>query len=177
MEKAERKRILAVWGPRDENARERHDRLALERDLEGSPLVGRPLARRLRNFKPAPDSYIASLGGPLPYMQRLRAIDELTERHETDLFVEWRELAEACGSDAAAFARRWRARAERADFTAVNDLIAQHNRWFPAESRLPMDPRRRDFALVNGKPYQRRPLDAEWVLDRFPAELEAAVAA
>jgi hypothetical protein len=174
VDREERKRILAVWGPREETARERRDRLTLERDLEGSPLLGRPLERRLRNFKPAPDSYIASLGGPLPYMQRLRAIDELTERHERELAAAWRELAAACGADADAFARRWRARAKRADFAAVNELIAQHNRWFPAESRLPMDPRRRDFALVNGKPYQRRPLDARWVLERFPPELEVA---
>ncbi len=32
-----------------------------------------------------------------------------------------------------------------------------------------MDPRRGDFALVNGRDYRRRPLDAEWVLERFPA--------
>jgi hypothetical protein len=170
----ERKRILAVWGPREETARERRDRLTLERDLEGSPLVGRPLERRLRNFKPAPDSYIASLGGPLPYMRRLRAIDELTEQHERELAAAWRELAAACGEDSAAFARRWLARVRRTDFGAVNELIAQHNRWFPAESRLPMDPRRGDFALVNGKPYQRRPLDADWVLERFPPALEVA---
>jgi hypothetical protein len=174
VDERERKRILAVWGPREETARERHDRLALERDLEGSPLVGKPLERRLRNFKPAPDSYIASLGGPLPYMQRQRAIDELTARHEADLEDAWHELAAECAGDASSFARRWEEHAERLDFGAVNELIERHNRWFPMESRLPMDPRRRDFALVNGKPYQRRPLDAAWVLERFPAELERA---
>ena len=42
----------------------------------------------------------------------------------------------------------------------MNDLIARHNRWFPAESRLPMDPRRGDFALVNGRDYRLEPLDA-----------------
>ena len=52
----------------------------------------------------------------------------------------------------------------------MNDLIARHNRWYPVEARLPMDPRRGDFALVNGRDYRRRrTLDAEWVLERFPA--------
>ena len=37
-----------------------------------------------------------------------------------------------------------------------------------------MDVRRRDFALVNGEPYAKRPLDAAWVLERFPPELEEA---
>ena len=50
----------------------------------------------------------------------------------------------------------------------MNDLIERHNRWFPAESHLPMDPRRGDFALVNGSDYRLEPLDANWVLARFP---------
>ena len=33
-----------------------------------------------------------------------------------------------------------------------------------------MDPRTRDFVKVGGKPYRREPLDAAWILDRFPAD-------
>ena len=32
-----------------------------------------------------------------------------------------------------------------------------------------MDPRRGDFVLVNGRDYRLRPLDARWVLERYPA--------
>ena len=32
-----------------------------------------------------------------------------------------------------------------------------------------MDPRRRDYVLVNGRDYRLRPLDAEWALDPVPA--------
>jgi len=35
-----------------------------------------------------------------------------------------------------------------------------------------MDPRRGDYALVNGRDYRLEPLDDGWVLERFPAELE-----
>ena len=37
------------------------------------------------------------------------------------------------------------------------------------EARLRMDPRRRDYALVNGRDYRLQPLDAAWALSRFPA--------
>ena len=37
-----------------------------------------------------------------------------------------------------------------------------------------MDPRTRDFVLVGGKPYRIRPLDAAWVLERFPPHRAAA---
>jgi hypothetical protein len=76
-------------------------------------------------------------------------------------------------TDDDAFARAWRERVEAWSFDEVNDLIARHNRWYPVESRLPMDPRRRDYALVNGKDYRRQPLDTAWALERFPAERRA----
>jgi hypothetical protein len=119
------------------------------------------------------DAYVASLGGPLPYMVRLREIERQTEAVEQELERRWRELARECAGDPAVFARRWRREAGRLDFGEVNDLIARHNRWYPAEARLPMDVRRRDYVLVNGEPYTRRPLDAAWALERFPAELAA----
>ena len=59
-------------------------------------------------------------------------------------------------------------------FAQVNELIDRHNRNFPAEARLAMDPRTRDFVRINGKPYQRDFIDEEWALARFPADLGAA---
>jgi hypothetical protein len=174
MDAWERKKILGQWGVRGENAREQREREILERDLAGSPYAGRPAPLRLRNFRPSADSYVASLGGPLPYMQRLREIEELTRAHERELEDAWHELADECHDDDERFARRWRSRAARRNFTEVNDLIARHNRFYPIEARLPMDIRRRDYVLVNGQHYSRRPLDAGWVLERFPAELGAA---
>jgi hypothetical protein len=56
----------------------------------------------------------------------------------------------------------------------VNELIDRHNRYYPAEARLPMDVRSGDFALLNGRSYRRERLDSSWVLERFPAVLAAA---
>src|SRR5207253_1486938 len=47
----------------------------------------------------------------------------------------------------------------------------------PAKSQLPMDPRTRDFVKVNGRSYEREPLDERWILSRFPADVSAATAA
>jgi hypothetical protein len=173
----EREQILGEWGIREPSAREQREGAQLDQELEGSPLKGKRLRGRMRNFRPAVDRYVASLGGPLAYMQRLRQIELETEQHEQKLAQAWQELAETCDGDGAAFAGGWRRVAERWNFTAVNELIDRHNRWYPAEARLPMDPRSGDFVLVAGRPYRRRPLDAAWVLERFPAELGLALAA
>jgi hypothetical protein len=173
----DRKAILGEGGVREANTREVRERTVLKSDLDGSPLLGRPLPRRLRNFRPSTELIVAAIGGPLPYMLRLREIEVQTEAHERALASQWRELAEACAGNPHAFARRWRRLAERWSFYSVNDLIDLHNRYYPAEARLPMDPRTRDFALVNGERYERRPLDAAWVLSRFPPRLAAATQA
>ena len=52
----------------------------------------------------------------------------------------------------------------------MNDLIERHNRHYPTESRLPMNPRTGDFVLINGRPYTREPIGAEWILERFPVD-------
>jgi hypothetical protein len=171
MDPRERKRILGQWGVRAQNVRELAEARKIAAEVEVSPGAGRPIQTRPRLFKLEADSYIASLGGPLPYMVRLREIDRLTAEIEAALERRWRALAGECRDDPAAFARRWRRAVERWSFDEVNDLIERHNRWYPVEARLPFDPRRRDYVLVHGEPYTRRPLDAGWALERFPPDL------
>ena len=107
-------------------------------------------------------------------MRRLRAIEDAVEQHERQLDENWRGLAEEL-EDPTEFAAVWRELAGNWSFAAVNDLIERHNRNFPAEARLAMDPRTRDFVRVNGRTYLRERLDARWILDRFPADRDTAL--
>jgi len=157
-----------------ETPRQRRERAALDEDLRSIELRGKPLPARPRLFKPSADAYLVATRGPLPYMLRLREIERATEEHERRLLEQWRLLALEC-EDPAEFRARWVAGALTVSFDEVNDLIDRHNRWYPAESRLPMDPRRGDHALVNGRDYRLEPLSASWVLARFPATRDAAL--
>jgi hypothetical protein len=166
--------IMSEGPTRPETPRERREREQLEADLESSPVRGTPLRQRLRNFRPDAESGVRALGGPLIWMRRLRAIEDAVEQHERQL-GEARQLLAGELEDTADFADAWRELAGNWDFTEVNALIERHNRNFPAESRLPMDPRTRDFVRVNGRSYLREPLDARWILERFPPDREAAL--
>ena len=161
MKRTPAEQVLGEWGIRDVTPDSLGERAQLDADRELNALVGKPLRRRLRNFRAEPDNYLASLGGPLPYMRRLRQIEEETDRH-------LERLAEAY-AEHDAHGQTWRAVAERWDFGDVNELIDRHNRWYPIEARLAMDPRSRDFVKVGGRPYRRELLDAAWILERFPA--------
>ena len=175
MEKAERDAILRQGIVLPETPRDRRERAALEEDLRSHPSRGKPVPLRLRHFRPRADAYLAASRGPLHYMLRLHAIERRTEAFEEDLRERWRGLAAECDGDPARFAERWTTEAHGVDFAEVNGLVERHNRWYPAESRLPMDPRTGDYALVNGRDYRLPPLDFQWVLARFPASLDDAL--
>jgi hypothetical protein len=152
--------VIGEWGIRDVTPASAVEREKLLAEVELNPLTKRPLKRRIRRFRAEPDRYLASLGGPLPFMRRLRQIDDEIEALTARLAEAYAERVD----DAA-----WRRLAERWDFGEVNDLIDRHNRYYPIEARLPMDPRTRDYVKIGGRSYRREPLDARWILERFPA--------
>ncbi len=174
MEKAERDAILRQGIVLPETPRQRRELAALQEDLETITLTGKPLPARY--FRPSAEAYLVATRGPLPYMLRLREIEQRTGDEQVALRVAWEQLAADCAGDERRFRREWAAFADARMFDEVNDLIERHNLWYPAEARLPMDPRTGDFALVNGRDYRLDPLDAEWVLERFPADLSSAAA-
>jgi hypothetical protein len=176
MDRRERERILWEGGVGAEAPHERARERSLAEDLETSPLRGRRLRQRLRNFRPPVDTYVASLGGPLPYMQRLREIELQIAAHERRLREAHAELATRANGEEGRFAAAWLAAARAWRFDEVNELIERHNRFYPVESRLPMDPRTGDFVLVSGRHYALARLDAAWILERFPTQLAAAAA-
>jgi hypothetical protein len=172
----EAREIMSQGAIRPETARDRRERRVLAEDLTGSPVKGQPLRQRLRNFRPDASSAVRAIEGPTIWMRRLRAIEDELDRHEAELAEAWRELA-AEVSDPDEFARSWRETAQTWSFARVNELIERHNRNFPVESQLPMDPRTRDFVKLNGRSYEREPLDEQWILCRFPADRAVANAA
>jgi hypothetical protein len=172
MDEREVMEIMSQGAIRPETSRDREERRILEADLATSPLKGQPLRQRLRNFRPDADAAVRALSGPPLWMRRLRDIENALEWHEVFLEDAWRTVAkEADGPED--FARRWEETARTWRFRQINRLIDQHNRNFPIEARLPMDPKTRDFVRINGRPYRRELLDADWILERFPADIRA----
>jgi hypothetical protein len=171
VKQAERDAIMRQQVILPETPRQRRELAALEEELGSIPLTGKPLPLRLRNFRSNAEAYLASTAGPLPYMLRLHEIELQIAEHEGALESARRLTAKECLGDELEFSRRWRSTADRWSFDEINDLIERHNRWYPAESRLPMDPRTGDFALVNDRDYRLTLLDSDWVLERFPPHL------
>jgi len=140
----------------------------LARDLEEVDGAGRPLSRRARQTRRSVEAYLQAGVRPR-WMERLGEIEAGIQNETRRLERAYNELRREHRGDREAFARRWRAIARSWPFEHINELIRQHNEWFPIERQLPVDPRTRDYVLVGGRPYRKRELGPDWVLERFPA--------
>jgi hypothetical protein len=128
---------------------------------------GQPLSRRTRQTRRTVESYLKA--GVVPrYMERLREIETGLRTERQRLERAYRALLEEHGHDREAFAQRWRARVESLRHDALNELIREHNDWYPIEANLPMDPRTRDYVLIRGRSYRRPELTPERILREFP---------
>lgn len=114
------------------------------------------------------ERYIRSAVMPR-FMQRLREIEDVTISHRDQLERAYEDCRTSCGGDPELFAQRWRKLAHAWDFAALNNLIEEHNEYYPIERNLPVDLRTGDYVAIVGRSYHREPLGPEWILERFPA--------
>jgi hypothetical protein len=133
----------------------------------GGIIFERVKSRRDLYDPSALERYIRSAVLPR-FMQRLREIEDEMIRHRDQLENAYVELRESCEGDAELFAGRWRELADGWRFDEINELIAEHNEYYPIERDLPIDPRTGDYVTIVGRSYRREPLGPEWVLERFP---------
>jgi hypothetical protein len=119
------------------------------------------------------EAYLRGNSAPR-YMRRAVEIEGAYQAHRRDLEEAYSSLMEECGANAAAFAEGWRERVRRWSFEDLNQLICEHNAWYPIEVNLPMSPRTRDYVPIRGRSYRRLELGPEWVLEHFPPRLDGA---
>ena len=137
------------------------------KDLDEQAGIGSPLSRRARQSQRSVESYLK--GGGVPrWMERIGQIDTRTARELKRLERARAELREACAGDRAAFAERWTAFVHEQSFAELNELVEQHNEWYPIERQLPVNPVTGEYVRVGGRSYRREPLTAARVLAQLP---------
>ena len=139
----------------------------VKKDLDASTGLGKPISSRARLSQRTVESYLKA-GVKPRWMERISEIDSAIAHQKRRFERAHRNLRAECDGDPALFAQRWTEFAHRARFDELNELIQQHNDWYPIERDLPMDLRTRDYVLVAGRDYRREPLSAEWILRHFP---------
>jgi hypothetical protein len=150
----------------DEKQRSTVERI-VGQDLDEQTGKGRPLSSRASQYRRSIDAYLKSGVRPR-WMERVAEIDAGIARERRRLDHAYRALQRECGGHVGLFAHRWRTVAESWRFDDLNELIGQHNEWYPIERDLPLNPRTGEYVRVGGRSYSRPVLGPEWVLEQFP---------
>jgi hypothetical protein len=146
-------------------------------DLEASGRLGTPLEATSLPFTVSTDEIArAIVSGPPRYATRRRRIEAEIDRLLADARATWRALAEEHAGRPARFARAWETWIAELDLATLNKLIDANNRYYPIEARLPVDIRTGRYITFDGLDYRYAPVDAAWLLARFPADLRQAQA-
>lgn len=116
-----------------------------------------------RNFTLGVDERIRALtiGAPA-YAIRKRKIEDNEDLWVRTL-VELHEALTAKGRSDDDIDRALREKAASFDYAKQNALVAQHNRWYPVEANLRIDPRSGGY-LVYGRPWTQ---ETEYTPDRI----------
>jgi hypothetical protein len=156
----------------DEQGRSPVERIVRD-GLDEDAGFGKPLSSRAAQTRRSIENYLK--GGLRPrWMERIADIDAGIADERRRLARAYRALRGEYAGEPQLFAARWRECARRWDFAELNVLIEQHNDWYPIERNLPMNPRTGDYVRVGGRSYRRPVLDAQWVLEQFPASIADA---
>ena len=103
-----------------------------------------------RNFSLATEDRVRALvAGPPAFMRRLRAIEDLEETIVRTLAARLAKFATEKLAEEAARAQ------VQPLFERLNELVARHNRFYPIEADLPLDPRTGDVVDRRGGPFRR----------------------
>jgi hypothetical protein len=147
-------------------------------DLEASGRLGTPLeASSLPFTVPSEEISRAIISGPPRFATRRRRIEQTVERLLVTAHAAWRALAREHRGSAPRFARAWHDWIAKAELDQLNKLIDANNRYYPIEARLRIDIRTGGYITFDGQDYRYEPVDAAWLLVRFPADLARALGA
>jgi len=122
---------------------------------EAPPSALDETAAPARNFTVTLEDRVRAAAGPPAYVRRLREIEDIEARLV-------REVLD--GADP-----------ERLDLRRINDLIDRHNRYYPCEANLPMDPRSGRLLERVGRPWTPRPPFTASVVAQLARERAAAL--
>ena len=129
---------------------------------------GRALSSRALQTQRTLENYLKAGNRPR-WMERIADIDSGIAIQRQRLERAYRALEAETAGDPELFARRWLEVVRRWRFDELNELITQHNEWYPIERQLPVDLRTRDYVKVGGRSFRRPLLTEAWVLEQFPA--------
>lgn len=154
--------------------RRARDRLTGEKlASQGLPkdVKGKPLKIPQVNFTVSLESKVRSMFGPPHFATRARRIENLTRKLMDDLAAEYAGMIERFREDPDTFDREWNRLVRSVELDKLNDLIEKHNKYYPIEANLQIDPES-GAPLLGSVPWKPKDkISTELLLERFPPDM------
>ncbi len=126
-----------------------------------------------RNFTISTEDRVRALTiGPPAYAVRKRKIED-REVEMLDALVELHDALAAKGLTAHAIKAAVEAKASTFDLAKLNKLVETHNRYYPIEANLRIDPRTGGYLIYAGQAWSPEPL---WTVERLLALYAKSIA-
>jgi hypothetical protein len=140
-------------------------------------LKGKPVHIPQVNFHVPLEKQVQAKYGPPPYAVRGKQIEDLTEHLLDELRQQWVKVADNCRNHPQQFARIWRAVLDTLELDELNQLIREHNTYYPIEANLQPDPETGRYMIGNTVWAPKKKITPESLAELYPADLKAALAA
>jgi len=138
-------------------------------------LMGNPVHIPQVNFDVPMEQKIRARMGPPSYAVRARYVEDLEEELYEELDKKWKMVAETYRHDPEKFNTLWRVVIETLDVEHINQLIKEHNQYYPIEANLREDPDTGRLMMGNTPWKPKKKITPERLLEKFPPDLDKAL--
>ena len=101
---------------------------------------GKPLSIPQFNFTISLEKKVQSMFGTPKYAARARRIENITQQLMEDLSCEYEHMTNQYGENPEIFAQKWKELIDSLELDEINQLIDKHNKYYPVEANLQIDP-------------------------------------
>ncbi|MFO8057261.1 MAG: hypothetical protein R6V10_08210 [bacterium] len=138
-------------------------------------LMGNPVHIPQVNFDVPMEQKIRARMGPPSYAVRARYVEDLEEELHQELERKWKMVADNYQHDPDKFNTLWRVIVETLDLEHINQLIKEHNRYYPIEANLREDPDTGRLMMGNTPWKPKKKITPERLLEKFPPDINKAL--
>jgi len=137
-------------------------------------LKGHPVRISQVNFDVPLEKKVQAKMGPPPYAVRAKMVEDLTDKLYAELDKQWKKAARELEDDPETFSRVWKAVVETLELDRLNELIKEHNTYYPIEANLQHDPETGQI-MIGATPWKpKKRITHKDLLHKFPPDLEKA---
>lgn len=131
-------------------------------------LKGKPLRVRQKNFSVPLADQVQSYYGAPEYALRASKIENAIDQLMDELSLEYTNMINKFSNKPEVFAQKWIEFIESLELNELNDLIEKHNKNYPLEANLNIDPHSGKYLMGSTSWEEQEKITKDILIKKFP---------